>query len=72
MVDQPPTQQTVKAPVSTLATITTAVAKSKKNPYTKPSIGKCYRCERLDIGPMSVLRGSKSMWWIMEMKTKES
>ena len=41
MVDQPPTQQTIKAPVSAL---TTAAAKGRENPYTNPGVGMCYRC----------------------------
>jgi len=43
-VGQPPTQQTVKAPVSAPTTTTTAAVKSKENPYTKPGVDKCYRC----------------------------
>jgi len=43
-VDQPPTQQAVKAPMST-PTTNSVVAKGKKNPYTKPEIDKCYRCD---------------------------
>ena len=45
-VDQPPTQQTVKAPMST-PTTNPAVAKGKENSYTKPGISKCYTCDDL-------------------------
>ena len=43
MIDQPPTQQTIKAHVLA-QTITTSVASNyKENPNTKPRIDKCYR-----------------------------
>ena len=41
-VDQPPTQQAVKAPMST-SIINPAVEKGKENPYTKLGINKCYK-----------------------------
>ena len=40
---QPLVQPMVKAFTSTPA-ITPAIVKSKDNPYTKPGVGKCYRC----------------------------
>ena len=42
-VDQPPTQQTINAPVLAPATTITAAAKSKENSYSKSGIDKCYR-----------------------------
>ena len=44
MVDQSPTQLTVKISVLALATAITTSTKSKENSYTKPEIDKCYRC----------------------------
>jgi len=43
MADQPLVQLTTKASILIPAT-TPAVAKSKDNPYSKPGIGKWYRC----------------------------
>jgi len=58
-VEQPLTHPTVKASTST-PTTTPAAAKSKEKPYTKPEIGKCYKCGELDTSPMSAQREDKS------------
>ena len=70
MVDRPPARQSTNAPSSTPATTTTTVAKSKNNPYAKPGVGKCYRCESLDISLMNALKESMSIWQIMKMKKR--
>ena len=43
MTGQPIVQPPAKASTST-PTTTPAIRKSKDNPYTKPEVGKCYRC----------------------------
>ena len=44
MAGQPLVQTIAKASTSTPTT--PAVAKSKNNPYSKPEIGKCYKCRK--------------------------
>jgi len=43
-VDRPTTHRSTNPPATTLETIATTPAKSKKNPYTKPGVGKCHKC----------------------------
>jgi len=58
-------------PESTLATTTGTTAKRKENPYTKPFVGKCYRCGILDTSPINALKESKSIWKITEMTNRK-
>jgi len=48
MLDQPLARQSTNAPAPTPGIITSAVAKSKENPYAKHEVGKCYRCGELE------------------------
>ena len=71
MIDRLPAHQSTKTPTSAPTTITASVAKSKKNPYAKPGVGKCYRVENLGTSPMNALRESKSIWQITKMSERE-
>jgi len=42
MIDQPPAQQMIKAPLSAPTTITITTAKSKENFYAKPGVSRCW------------------------------
>jgi len=44
MVDRQPARPSINTPASAPEK-TTATTKSKENSYTKPRVGKCYRCE---------------------------
>jgi len=52
-VDRLLARESTNSPASAPTTITIAVVKSKENPYTKPEVGKCYRCGSQDTSPMN-------------------
>ena len=65
MADQPLVQLTTKT--STLTT-TPAVTKKKDNSYSKPVIGKCYRCGEPKHKSNECLKKDKSIWPTMKKK----
>jgi len=57
---QPIVHPSAKASTSTTIT-NSAIAKRKDNPYTKPGVGKCYRCDEPGHRSMSARRRGMSI-----------
>jgi len=60
--DQPPANKATDAPTINPVTTITPTIKDKENSYAMPGVSKCYRYVNLDISPMSIQGGGKSMW----------
>ena len=43
-VDRPPAHKATNGPTTNLVTAVAPTTKGKENPYTKPGVGKCYKC----------------------------